>query len=141
MKLLFCPYCVDFVVLRYGYDRSCECTRCKGHYIMGDPEQTHAVVSGPQVQVIGIENLSFMSKIKRVVSQMPTSDGRDDYKLPQNFFKAWIFGPNALKVTKDTKERWPAAVVRSVVRRDRIKTFWQRRRIERVMQQLTGEQH
>lgn len=109
MKLLFCPHCCDFVTLRDDRDRTCECGKCHGHYITSDPEGTKSVVAGPNVQVIGIGNPSFIPVMRRAVAAVPDDppDDRKDYQRAENFFDAWVFGPNALAVTKQTSERGP----------------------------------
>lgn len=109
MKLLLCPHCLDFVNLRVGRERSCECGKCCGHYIMSDPTRTKAVVTGPNVQVIGIDNLTFIPVLQRALKARPDDppDDEKDYWLKANEFQAWVFGPNALQVTKATTEHNP----------------------------------
>jgi hypothetical protein len=99
MKLLYCPSCGDLVNLLNETVRACQCGRCEGQYV----GLTKAVVRGPKVQVIAFDNVTFAAVMKKAVAARPGKP-RDDYHLAENEFTAWVFGPNALAVTKATGE-------------------------------------
>lgn len=56
MKLLYCKDCGDVVVLRLGYDRTCECGQVVGQYT----DNLNAVYSGDQAVPLGFANDSFV---------------------------------------------------------------------------------
>ena len=98
MKLLYCPQCGDLVALR-AKNRTCACGHASGQYL----GRTKAVVRGKDVQVLALANDRFDTLMKQAVRATPTTSG-DDYRLPENELTAWIFGPNALAVTRDSVE-------------------------------------
>lgn len=99
MKLLYCPGCGDCVTMREEAERSCQCGACSGRYV----GNTKMVVSGPDVQVLAFRNDKFMKVMQRAVTAEVTAPS-DDYHLKANEFPAWVFGPNALAVTKATEQ-------------------------------------
>ena len=99
MKLMYCPTCADAVAMRSERERSCECGACRGQYL----GTTKLVVSGPDVQVIGIRNDKFSAVLGRALDAQPGAPA-NDYHLPKNNFPAWVYGPNALAVTKATTQ-------------------------------------
>lgn len=99
VKLLYCPACADCVTLLQDVERSCFCGACRGRYVGIEK----AVVSGADVQVIGIDNLQFEPIVRRALVAKPGTPA-DDYDLKSNTFRAWMFGPNALQVTKETAQ-------------------------------------
>lgn len=98
MKLLYCPSCADAVTM-LNDERACMCGACRGRYV----GITKMVVSGPAVQVIAFNNLEFVPVRDRAVKATPGKP-KDDYHLKANEFEAWMFGPNALAVTKATEQ-------------------------------------
>ena len=98
MKLLYCPQCGDLVALR-AKTRTCACGHASGQYL----GRTKAVVRGKDVQVLALASDRFDTLMKQAVRAKPTTSG-DDYRLAENELTAWIFGPNALAVTRDSVE-------------------------------------
>ncbi len=119
MKLLYCPSCGDCVTMRTNHDRICECGACKGRYV----GTTKMVVSGRDVQVIAFNNHQFGPAISRAVRAVKGRP-KDDYHLPKNEFEAWVFGPNALAVTKGTtqtdRDRRELAATATTTHYDRV---------------------
>jgi hypothetical protein len=110
MKLLYCPGCGDCVTMKET-ERSCLCGACAGRYV----GNTKMVVRGPDVQVLAFANDKFMKVLQRALEAQRHAKARtsiapeaaqpnDDYHLRENNFSAWVFGPNALAVTKDTQQ-------------------------------------
>jgi hypothetical protein len=60
-----------------------------------------AVVSGRDVQVIAFDNYRFQPVMRRAI-YAKLGKPADDYRLKENEFPAWFFGPNALQITKET---------------------------------------
>lgn len=115
MKLLFCANCRDVLKLQSpkAKRRTCACGACSGWYLTDDPAEPRAVVKGDYVQVIALSNDSLFPTIYRVATERPRNLGcdrytaKDDYCLAANQIDAWVYGPNALEVTRNTTMKTP----------------------------------
>lgn len=110
MKLVFCAKCYD--VLKFTTPpeapRTCGCGESAGAYLTGDKDETRSVITGKYAQVIAIGNEVLWRVMQRVVPAKPDNPGLDhyvgvdDYYVPQNQIHAWVYGPNAREVTRNT---------------------------------------
>ena len=110
MKLVFCANCRDVLKMQSpkAKRRTCACGACSGWYLTDDPAEPRAVVHGNYAQVIAISNDSLFPAIYRVATERAGNIGRDhyttkdDYCLAANQIEAWVYGPNALEVTRNS---------------------------------------
>lgn len=115
MKLLLCTNCRDVLKLQSpkAKRRTCACGACSGWYLTADPTEPRAVVRGDYAQVIALSNDSLFPAIYRVATERPRNLGldryttKDDYCLAANQIQAWVYGPNALEVTRNTTMKTP----------------------------------
>ncbi len=130
MKLLFCAYCRDVLKLQSPAmkKRTCACGRSAGHYLTTDPADARAVVTGDYVQVIAIANDSLLRVSYGVAVERPRNLGldryttKDDYWLEQHEIAAWMYGPNALEVTRNTTAKTPRSISPTPASRRRRKS-------------------
>ena len=116
MKLIFCARCRDVLKMTPPTaTRTCLCGRSSGHYLTNDPDETRSVISGP-ARVIAIDNTTLYPIMLRVCAERADNIGldryvgRDDYWLKENELNAWVFGPNAQEVTRNTTAKTPRTV-------------------------------
>ena len=114
MKLVLCVFCRDVVKMTPpAVRRKCLCGRSSGYYLTDNPADPRSVVEGEHAQIIAISNTSLFRIVRRVVKGKPDNFGRDhyvgrdDYWLKRNTLDAWVYGPNAREVTRNTTVRTP----------------------------------
>jgi hypothetical protein len=129
MKLVFCANCRDVLKLTSpAIKRSCVCGKSSGHYMTDDPGEPRSVILGDYAHVIAISNDSLIPIVMRVSNERPDNAGKDhyvgvdDYWLERNTLAAWVYGPNARELTRNTTLKTPITTSTFTPEKKRTKT-------------------